>query len=119
MSNVLEKVLSRFSYVKNLEEENGKLHDAVEKNCRRADRMGQDLEYYKKQLDSERDRAEFAEAVIKMILDKSVVIFSEKSGERYINVYHDDFRKYRKRELVQTHLFPQNAVKICLRKENV
>ena len=48
MSKVLEKVLSRFSYVKNLEEENGKLHDAVEKNCRRADRMGQDLEYYKK-----------------------------------------------------------------------
>ena len=44
-------------------------------------------------MDSERDRAEFAEAVIKMILDKSVVIFSEKSGERYINVYHDDFGK--------------------------
>lgn len=103
--NFKKKMARKFAYTKEVEAENKKL-------TRLLAEMHTEYMLMKESKES-------AESVIKTILEKPTMIFADKLEGRYIIVSQNDIEEHKRMGLEFHQMFPQNAIRIRVRKEIV
>lgn len=109
LSNLLEKLLKIFKYVRTLERQRDNLQQQIDSCDMRIQRIN-------KALAEERKEKEMAMSIIKMIIDRPIMVFGNKEDEKYIILSRADLEKYKEVNIEIFSTCPQDAVKILIKK---
>ena len=107
--NLMERFLRKFKYVRVLESDRDYLYEQVE-------RYGEKLQLVNKAMAKEQLEKERVMAIMKIMIDKPMMVFGNNRDGRYITVSESDIQKYKQVGIEVSSMFPQNAVKIEIRK---
>lgn len=107
--NLMERFLRKFKYVRVLESDRDYLYEQVE-------RYGEKIQLVNKAMANERLEKKRIMAIMKIMIDKPMMVFKNNRDGRYVIISESDIHEYEQVGIEVSSMFPQNAVKIEIRK---
>lgn len=107
--NLVERFLRKFKYVRVLESDRDYLYEKVERDGEKIQLLQEAL--YKERLEKKRIMS-----IMKIMIDKPMMVFKNNRDGRYVTISESEIHEYEEVGIEVSSMFPQNAIKIEIRK---